>query len=226
MENNNKSKLQIFWPPRDPASAISHLIGFILAIIGTIVLVVRGAHTGGSLYAVAFAIFGTGMMFLYLASALYHWLNLGERGTLVLRKLDHMMIYIMIAGTYTPICLIALPGLWGKGLLIAIWTLAIGGILLTLFWFKAPRWLTTTIYIWMGWLAIVALVPMSKVFPLAGFFWLFGGGVFYTIGGIIYGLRKSFINLPGFGFHEVFHIFVLFGSICHYFLMLLVIMKV
>lgn len=226
MKNNNKSKLQIFWPPRDPLSAISHLIGFILAIIGTTVLVVRGAHTGGALYAVAFAIFGMGMMFLYLASALYHWLNLGEKGTLVLRKLDHMMIYIMIAGTYTPICLIALPGLWGKGLLIAIWTLAIGGILLTLFWFKAPRWLTTTIYILMGWLAIVALVPMNKVFPMAGFFWLFGGGVFYTIGGIIYGLRKSFINLPGFGFHEVFHIFVLFGSICHYFLMLLVVMKV
>ena len=225
MENNNKNKLQKFWPPRDPVSAISHFIGFILAIVGTPVLVVDGVRAGGALYAGAFAIFGVAMMCLYLASALYHWLNLGERGTLILRKMDHMMIYIMIAGTYTPICLIALPGLWGKGLLIAIWTLAIGGILLTLFWFKAPRWLTTAIYILMGWLVIVALVPMSRVFPMAGFFWLFSGGVFYTIGGIIYGLKKSFINLPGFGFHEVFHIFVLLGSICHYFLMLLVIMK-
>jgi len=113
MTNVNKNAVRIFWPPRDPVSAISHLIGFILAIIGTVILIIRGTRAGGALYAVAFAVFGVGMMFLYLASTLYHWLNLGEKGTLILRKLDHMMIYIMIAGTYTPICLIALPGLWG-----------------------------------------------------------------------------------------------------------------
>ena len=225
MTNVNENAVRIFWPPRDPVSAISHFIGFIFSIIGTIVLIIEGSRAGGALYVVAFAAFGVAMICLYLASTLYHWLNLGEKGTLILRKLDHVMIYIMIAGTYTPICLIALPGLWGKWLLISIWTLAIGGILLTLFWFKAPRWLTTGIYILMGWLVIVALVPMSRVFSPAGFFWLFAGGIFYTIGGIIYGLKKSFINLPGFGFHEVFHIFVLLGSIFHYFLMLLVVMK-
>jgi len=225
MADLNKNVSHMFWPPRDPVSAISHFIGFILAIIGTIVLIIRGTRAGGALYAVAFAAFGVAIICLYLVSALYHWLNLGEKGTLILRKLDHMMIYFMIACSYTPICLIALPGLWRKWLLISIWTLAIGGILLTLFWFKAPRWLTTGIYILMGWLAVVTLVPMSRVFSLAGFFWLFGGGIFYTIGGIIYGLKKSFINLPGFGFHEVFHIFVLLGSIFHYFLMLLVVVK-
>ncbi|HHV15886.1 MAG TPA: hemolysin III family protein [Gelria sp.] len=215
----------MIWWARDPASAISHLVGFILAVIGTVVLVGKGNQVGGALYAGAFAVFGIAMVLLYLSSTLYHWLNLGEIGTLALRKLDHAMIYVMIAGTYTPLCIIALSGIWGNGLLIAIWALAVGGIFLTLFWLEAPRWLTTSIYILMGWLALVAIVPLIRVLPVDGFIWLLGGGIFYTIGGVIYGRKKSLINLPGFGFHEVFHIFVLAGSICHYLLMLLVLVK-
>lgn len=160
------------------------------------------------------------MMLLYLASATYHWLNLSERTTLILRKLDHAMIYILIAGTYTPICVIALSGLWGTSLLIAIWSLALGGIFLTFFYFQAPRWLTTGIYILMGWLVIIACVPLLHALSPAGFAWLVAGGVSYTLGGVIYGRKKSLINFPGFGFHEVFHMFVLGGSICHYMLML------
>jgi hemolysin III len=214
------------WAPRDPASAISHLVGFILAVIGTIFLVIKGNHANGLLYATVFAIFGVTMILLYLASTLYHWLNLSDTRILFLRKLDHAMIYVMIAGTYTPICIIALPGLLGIGLLIAIWTLAIGGILLTFFYFQAPRWLTTGIYILMGWLVVGAIVPLTRTLPVAGLMWLVGGGVLYTAGAIIYGRKRSLINLPGFGFHEVFHIFVLAGSICHYLLMLLVLTKI
>lgn len=222
MNVNQNSGYSMLWPARDPASAYSHLLGFILAVIGTIFLVKQGNQTGGTTYAGTFAIFGVSMILLYLASTLYHWLNLSETGILVLRKLDHTMIYILIAGTYTPLCIIALPGWLGIGLLITIWALAIGGIFLTFFYFEAPRWLTTGIYILMGWLAIGAIVPLVRVLPRAGLMWLIGGGLFYTIGGIIYGRKRSIISFPGFGFHEVFHVFVLAGSACHYLLMLLV----
>lgn len=218
---NYNSKPLIVWPPRDGVSAVSHFIGFLLAIAGTCVLIVRGVKTGGTLYAASFAVFGAAMMLLYLASATYHWLNLRERFTLILRKLDHAMIYVLIAGTYTPICIIALDGLWGISLLTAIWILALGGIFLTFFYFGAPRWLTTGIYILMGWLVVVAFVPLLHALPTAGLVWLLAGGLSYTVGGVIYGRKKSLVNLPGFGFHEVFHMFVLGGSICHYMLMLI-----
>lgn len=220
---NSKNYMRfIVWPPRDAVSAISHFIGFLLAISGTCVLIVKGNKTGGATYAASYTIFGATMMLLYLASATYHWLNLNEKATLILRKFDHAMIYILIAGTYTPICIIALSGLWGISLLIAIWSLALGGIFLTFFYFQAPRWLTTGIYILMGWMVIVAFVPLLHVLPTAGFAWLIGGGISYTVGGVIYGRKKSLVNLPGFGFHEVFHMFVLGGSICHYMLMLII----
>ncbi|MEA1960738.1 MAG: hemolysin III family protein [Bacillota bacterium] len=208
--------------PRDPASAISHLLGFILAVVGTVFLVIEGYSTGGALYGGTFLVFGITMMLLYLASATYHWLDLSEHGNLLLRKLDHAMIYVLIAGTYTPLCVIALNGLWSTGMLLAIWSLALGGIGLTLFYFSAPRWLTTGIYLFMGWLLVIALIPLSRTLPAAGFAWLFAGGISYTVGGIIYGRKRSFLHFPGFGFHEIFHIFVLGGTICHYLLMLLV----
>jgi hemolysin III len=216
----NKRLGLILWPPRDPVSALSHFIGFVLAIAGTCVLVIKGNHSGGALFAASFAVFGAAMMLLYFASAAYHWSNLSERTTLVLRKLDHAMIYILIAGTYTPICVITLTGLWGTSLLIAIWALALGGIFLTFFYFQAPRWLTTGIYIIMGWLVVLAFVPLSHSLPGAGLAWLLAGGIAYTAGGVIYGRKRSLINYPGFGFHEVFHLFVLGGSLCHYMLML------
>lgn len=213
------------WTPRDHWSAITHLAGLLLAVIGTICLLAAGYKAGGILFAPAFGIYGASMILLYLASTLYHWLRISEKGILVLRKFDHAMIYVLIAGSYTPICLIALSGGWRTGLLAGIWTIAIGGILLTLVYFSAPRWLTTGIYIFMGWLALVAIIPLSHTLPAAGFMWLLIGGLFYTAGGIIYGVKPSFIDLPGFGFHEIFHLFVLAGSACHYLLMLLVLAR-
>jgi hemolysin III len=214
-----------WWLPRDPASAISHLVGFFMAIVGTVFLLIRGFVAGGSLYVGAFAVFGTTMMLLYLASTSYHWFELSESGNLVLRKLDHAMIYVLIAGTYTPLCVIALQGLWRTGMLTAIWALALGGIVLTIFYFEAPRWLTTGIYLFMGWLLVISFFPLSRSLPLSGFAWLIAGGFSYTIGGVIYGRKRSLIHLPGFGFHEVFHIYVLGGTICHYLLMLLVLAR-
>ena len=122
------SKHGLLWPPRDPASAISHLLGFVLAVVGTVFLIIQGNRSGGLVYAWSFGIFGLTMTLLYLASASYHWFNLNERGNLILRKLDHAMIYVLIAGSYTPLCIIVLKGIWGTSMLASIWAIALGGI--------------------------------------------------------------------------------------------------
>ena len=164
----------------------------------------------------ALAIFGISLICLYSASAIYHALDISEDVNLILRKIDHLMIYVLIAGTYTPICLIALTGAWGTALFISIWIIAAAGVGLTLLWFDAPRWLTTSIYILMGWLVVIASVPLKHTVGTAGLAWLIAGGVLYTIGGIIYGTKRPNITFSVFGFHEIFHLFVLGGSICHY----------
>lgn len=206
---------------KDPVSGISHLIGAILSVIGLVFLIVYSAKYGeGAWDVVSFTIFGVGLILLYTFSALYHMLNIGERGTRVFRKFDHMMIYVLIAASYTPICLGPIRGPWGFSILGVVWGLAILGIVLTAVWLQAPRWLTTSIYIAMGWLVIVMAYPLLTTFKelnaLYSLIWLLVGGIFYTIGGVIYGLKKAPFTTKHFGFHEIFHIFVLFGSICQY----------
>lgn len=206
---------------KDPVSGISHLIGAVLSVIGLVFLIVYSAKYGeGAWDVVSFTIFGVGLILLYTFSTLYHMLNIGERGTRVFRKFDHMMIYVLIAASYTPICLGPIRGPWGFSILGVVWGLAILGIILTAVWLQAPRWLTTSIYIAMGWLVIVMAYPLLTTFKelnaLYSLIWLLVGGIFYTIGGVIYGLKKAPFTTKHFGFHEIFHIFVLFGSICQY----------
>lgn len=204
---------------KDPISGLTHLIGVILSFIGLIVLVYQAAVAGKPWQVVSFTIFGASMIMQYTASTIYHWLPLSPKGTKILRKLDHMMIFILIAGTYTPICLVPLRGPWGWSLFGSIWGLALAGLFLKLFWLEAPRWLSTLIYGVMGWLVIVAIWPLIQVLPLAGLVWLATGGFFYTVGAVIYGIKKP-DPWPGvLGFHEIFHVFVLFGSFCHFWLM-------
>lgn len=206
---------------KDPVSGISHLIGAVLSVIGLVFLIVYSAKYGeGAWDVVSFTIFGVGLILLYTFSTLYHMLNIGERGTRVFRKFDHMMIYVLIAASYTPICLGPIRGPWGFSILGVVWGLAILGIILTAVWLQAPRWLTTSIYIAMGWLVIVMAYPLLKTFKelnaLYSLIWLLVGGIFYTIGGVIYGLKKAPFTTKHFGFHEIFHIFVLLGSFCQY----------
>ncbi len=206
---------------KDPVSGISHLIGAVLSVIGLVFLIVYSAKYGeGAWDVVSFTIFGVGLILLYTFSALYHMLNIGEKGTRVFRKFDHMMIYVLIAASYTPICLGPIRGPWGFSILGVVWGLAILGIILTAVWLQAPRWLTTSIYIAMGWLVIVMAYPLLTTFKelnaLYSLIWLLVGGIFYTIGGVIYGLKKAPFTTKHFGFHEIFHIFVLLGSICQY----------
>lgn len=209
---------------RDFNSGLSHCIAAGLSVFGLALLVVFASIWGDAYDIVSFSIFGTGLVLLYLFSTLYHWLNLSEKAIRVFRKFDHIMIYILIACTYTPICLGPLRGALGWTLFGLIWGFATLGTIFTAIWLKAPRALTTTIYILMGWLVVIATYPLIKIFKqaniLIGLLWLLLGGIFYTIGGIMYGLKWPKINFKNFGFHEIFHIFVILGSACHFWFIL------
>ncbi|MGN1003535.1 MAG: hemolysin III family protein [Oscillospiraceae bacterium] len=203
-----------------PWSAMTHGAGALLAIVGTVLLLVRTAILGGSVWHyVTFSIYGATMIVLYTASTLYHCINTSVKGRITLRKIDHTSIFFLIAGTYTPICLIPLRGGWGWSLFGVIWGLALAGLAMSLLWINAPRWVTSGIYIFMGWLAVIAIYPIVQVLPPQGLFWLLLGGVLYTVGGVLYALKWPGRNNPKFGCHEVFHLFILLGSVCHFLLM-------
>lgn len=204
---------------REPVNGLTHAAGALLSLFGIVFLISAAVEEGKSIHVVAFSIFGAGLVALYSASALYHLVRASETVITALRKIDHTMIFVLIAGTYTPVCLIALQGSFGRALLVTIWLIALAGILFTLFWIDAPRWLSTSIYIAMGWLAVTAIVPLVKVLSPEGIVWLFAGGAFYTSGAVIYGMRRP-DPFPGvFGFHEIWHMFVMAGSFCHFMMM-------
>lgn len=204
---------------RDPVNGLTHCVAAALAVAGTVALLLRSLDPVRPWHIVAFSVFGGGMVLLYTASTLYHWLPLDERGIRILRRIDHSMIFISIAATYTPICLITLRGPWGWSILTVVWTIALAGILLKIFWITAPRWLSTAIYLGMGWIALVGIYPLTRNLPLAGLAWLVSGGLLYSLGAVIYA-RKRPDPFPGYlGFHEIFHLFVIGGSTCHFILM-------
>ena len=204
---------------RDPMSGLTHFIGFCLAIAGLVLLVLDSVDPVKTLHVVTFSVFGGGMILLYLASTLYHWLPLGDRGTMYLRKLDHAMIFVYIAATYTPICLIGLKGAWGWSLFGSVWGLAAAGIVTKLFWMSAPRWLSTAFYLGMGWLVIIGAAPLIRALQTGALFWLTLGGVMYSIGAAIYVVKRPNPWPRVFGFHEIFHVFVMAGSFCHFWVM-------
>lgn len=204
---------------REPISGFSHLFGALVSLVGLVALILKALTFKEYKYLslTSAIIFGLSLIFLYTASSVYHLVKSSEGVIKFLRKLDHSMIYVLIAGTYTPICLISLKGYWRWSIFISIWSLALLGILFKMIWFNAPRWLSTAFYLLMGWLVIIAFSPLSKVLPAMGLTWLVLGGIFYTIGGIIYALKLPNFSVK-FGFHELFHIFVLFGSLSHFLL--------
>lgn len=205
---------------REPVSGLTHLFGVGISILGLIILINYTLKLNNLAHISAFVVFGVSLILLYSASSVYHLTSASQKVIKVLRRIDHSMIYILIAGSYTPICLIALRGKLGLTILAIIWCLAIFGILVKNFWFNAPRWLSTFFYIFMGWLVIVAIFPLAKVLTGIALTWLVVGGISYTIGGIIYGLQLPKMKNKYFGSHEIFHIFVLIGSFCHYWLVL------
>lgn len=206
---------------KDPGSAITHGIAAILAILAAAPLLLKAARKPDILHLVALGIFILTMILLYTASTLYHSIDSTEKVNRRLRKMDHMMISVMIAGSYTPVCLIVLHNKTGYVLCALVWIAAIGGILLKALWITCPKWISSALYIGMGWLCVLAFVPIFHALPRAGFGWLLAGGIIYTIGGVIYGLKLPIFNAKHqhFGSHEIFHIFVMLGSICHFIVM-------
>jgi len=204
---------------REPMNGFTHFIGIIFAMTATALLVDLSLNPYEPYHLITFLIFGIGMILLYTTSTLYHWLKLSDEGIKKLRKADHIMIFIYIAATYTPVCIVALRETIGWMLLAATWSVAIIGIVIKIFWMNAPRWLSTFIYILMGWLAVGAIFPLINSLQTGAILWLLAGGLFYTIGAVIYALKKP-DPFPGvLGFHEIFHLLVLFGTFSHFWMM-------
>ena len=206
---------------KDPGSALTHFIAMILALGASSPLIIKAARTPGYTHVLPLAIFITSMILLYAASTIYHTLDISPKVNQILRKVDHMMIFILIAGTYTPVCLIAIRGTLGYTLLAIVWGIAIFGILLKAFWINCPKWVSSVLYIGMGWTCILAFTQILNSLSREAFLWLLTGGIIYTIGGVIYALKLPIFNgrHKNFGSHEIFHLFVMGGSFCHFMLM-------
>ncbi len=209
---------------REPVSGLTHLGGAIAALFGQIVLLVL-ASSGLEKF-ISTLVYGLSLVGLFSASAAYHLVNAGPKVTAILRKLDHSAIYLLIAGTYTPFCVNAFSGFFRWGLLAIVWGIALAGIIVKLFYMGAPRWLTAGIYVLMGWLCLSAVGEMTVALSPFTLGWLIAGGVVYTLGAVVYA-TKIFNFAPGrFGFHEVWHIFVLLGALAHFVAVLGVILPV
>ncbi|MFV0362084.1 MAG: PAQR family membrane homeostasis protein TrhA [Suipraeoptans sp.] len=203
---------------KDPGSAITHFIGMLMAIFAAIPLVIKAAREPDSIYIVSVIIYAASLILLYFASTTYHTFDKSERINRILKKFDHMMISILIAGTYTPVCLLVLGGKTGIILLCIVWGLAIAGIIIKAFWIYCPKWVSSVLYIGMGWTCVLAFTQLLNSLSSVAFAWLVAGGVIYTIGGVIYALKLPIFNNRHkyFGSHEIFHLFVMGGSICHF----------
>ncbi len=207
---------------KDPGSAITHFIAFIVTLLAAAPLLVRTTLACGELSVVgAMGIFLASMLLLYGASAAYHTFDISERANRILQKIDHIMIYILIAGTYTPVCRISLKGRVGTRLLLLVWGIALTGGIINSLWISCPKWFSSMIYIGMGWVCLLAMPQLLASLSLPAFGWLLAGGIFYTVGGVLYALRRPAFELrhPRFGMHEIFHLFVMAGSFCHYIVM-------
>lgn len=206
---------------KDPGSAITHFIGAAAALLCSFPLLHKAVLTGSSMAVAAMAIFISSMILLYTASTVYHSLDISRKINLILRRVDHSMIFVLIAGSYTPVCLLALTGSRGLFLLVFIWAAAILGIILKIYFINCPHWVSSVIYIAMGWACVFVFGTLVRTLPKPAFYWLLAGGIIYTIGGLIYGLKlKIFDRFPAnFGSHEIFHLFVMGGSLCHYIFM-------
>ena len=206
---------------KDPGSAITHFIGMLMAIFAAIPLLIKAAHEPSRIYLVSIAIYAASLILLYAASTTYHTFNISKKVNTVLKKIDHMMISVLIAGSYTPICLLVLGGRTGWILLAIVWGFAIAGILIKAFWVFCPKWVSSVLYIGMGWTCVLAFTQLLNSLSPTAFGWLLAGGIIYTVGGVIYALKLPIFNSKhkNFGSHEIFHLFVMGGSLCHFVVM-------
>ena len=202
---------------REPINGLTHLAGAILSFIAMIAMITKVALDNPSVIGItAVTIFGISLILLYATSATYHLVISSDRVINFLQRLDHSMIFVLIAGSYTPFCLIALNGWSGWVLFFVIIAIAVCGITFKMAWFNCPRILSTSIYIIMGWMAIFVFKPLLASLSSVGLGLLVAGGILYTVGGIIYAIKPKCLSFKYLGFHEIFHIFILLGSLCHF----------
>ena len=222
LQNNTSFMDEKLFTVKEPMSALTHLIGAVCSIFAMPVLLIHASlYHATKLDLIAYMIFMISMILLYSASTVYHSFSISPRVNKILKKIDHMMIFILIAGSYTPICLTVLGGKLGYTLLAVIWGLALFGMILKACWITCPKWFSSVIYIAMGWACVAVFGPLLQVLPTAAFLWLLAGGIIYTIGGVIYALKLPLFNEKHefFGSHEIFHLFVMAGSFCHFIFM-------
>ncbi len=206
---------------KEPGSAITHFIGMLMAIFAAVPLLIKAAHEPSRIYIISLAIYAASLILLYAASTTYHTFDISPKVNTILKKIDHMMISVLIAGSYTPVCLIVLKGKTGIILLSIVWSIAIIGILIKAFWVYCPKWVSSVLYIGMGWTCVLAFTQILNNMSPAAFGWLLAGGIIYTVGGVIYALKLPIFNNKhkNFGSHEIFHLFVMGGSACHFIVM-------
>lgn len=206
---------------KDPGSAITHFIGMMMAIFAATPLLIKAAREPDTVHLLSLSIFIGSMILLYAASTIYHTLDISEKWNKILKKIDHMMIFVLIAGSYTPVCLIVLNKETGVPLFTLVWGIAIAGIIIKGFWVTCPKWFSSMLYITMGWVCVLAFTQIINALTPTAFAWLLAGGIVYTVGGIIYALKLPIFNSrhKNFGSHEIFHLFVMGGSVCHFIFM-------
>lgn len=206
---------------KDPGSAVTHFIGMLMAIFAVIPLLIKAAREPGHIYLISLAVYGASLILLYAASTTYHTFDISPKWNKVLKKIDHMMIFVLIAGSYTPICLLCLDQPTGWILCTLVWVIALAGILVKACWIFCPKWFSSILYISMGWICVLAFTQLLNNLSHFAFVWLLMGGIIYTIGGVIYAFKFPIFNSrhQNFGSHEIFHLFVMGGSACHFLVM-------
>ncbi len=212
IEGSDVRKLQAWI--KEPFPALSHFCGAILSAVALVALLF---HTHGRLHLiVGFAVYGASLIALYVASGLAHALNVSPKNSARLDRLDYAAIFLLIAGTYTPLCLVTLRGPWGWSLLGVEWTMAAVGISVVVFGRGSSDWFRVAVYCVMGWLAVIAIIPLTAALPPSGLAWLVAGGLCYSIGAVIFAVDRPHLWPGVFHAHDLWHLLVLGGSACHF----------
>lgn len=202
---------------REPINSITHLAGALFSLIALIAMLTKAISTNASSVGIlSVTIFGISLILLYITSGTYHGIISSDKVISIFKKLDHSMIFVLIAGSYAPFCLLTIGGKFGVTMFIIMITLAVLGIIFKLCWFTCPCWVDSTMYIGLGWAALFMIKPLASILPAISLFLLVLGGIFYTIGGVIYASKSKKLTIGNWGFHEIFHIFILLGSLSHF----------
>lgn len=200
---------------REPFSGLSHLFGALMALIALPYMLTNLPNINNGTYLASYLVFGISMFLMFFSSAVYHLMEISDAGIRTLKRIDHMAIYVMIAGSYTPFCLIGLEGSQAWIMFSLVWSIAALGILKKIFWLHAPRWFSTLLYLAMGWISLFVYEPLSQSLSADAINWLLAGGICYSVGAVVYATKWPNIS-QSFGFHELWHLFVLAGAACHF----------